>query len=79
MLQTQFTFKCYSTTRSVLTYHMFRLGGVRAKVYLRASPHMVDGQEFLKLEDLKMDFSVKDIQMGIRNVHNGNAVLGQYH
>lgn len=23
-----------------------------------------------------MDFSVKDIQMGIKNVHNGNAVLG---
>jgi len=24
-----------------------------------------------------MDFSVKDIQMGIKNVHNGNAVLGK--
>lgn len=24
-----------------------------------------------------MDFSVNDIQMGIKNVHNGNAVLGK--
>lgn len=24
-----------------------------------------------------MDFSVKEIQMGIKNVHNGNAVLGE--
>jgi len=36
-----------------------------------------NSQKFLHLEDLKMDFSVKDIQMGIKNVHNGNAVLGK--
>lgn len=51
--------------------------GVRAKVYFRASPVDINGQRYLKLEDLKMDFSVKDLQMGIRNVHNGNAVLGE--
>jgi len=50
-------------------------GGVRAKVYFRASPRVVNGEQFLQLEDLKMDFSVKELQMGIRNVHNGNAVL----
>lgn len=46
-------------------------------MYFRAAPEVVNGREFLKLEDLKMDFSVKEIQMGIRNVHNGNAVLGE--
>ncbi|XP_050548946.1 protein takeout [Daktulosphaira vitifoliae] len=49
--------------------------GVKAKVYIRASEIERDEQRFLQLEDLKMDFSVKDIQMGITNVHNGNAVL----
>jgi hypothetical protein len=24
-----------------------------------------------------MDFSVKDIQMGIKNVHNGNTIIGE--
>ncbi|XP_046667589.1 protein takeout-like [Homalodisca vitripennis] len=50
-------------------------GGVRAKVYFRASPLEINGQQFLRLEDLKMDFSAKELQMGIKNVHNGNAVL----
>lgn len=30
----------------------------------------------MELDDLKMDFSVKDIQMGIKNVHNGNTIIG---
>ncbi|KAK9497009.1 hypothetical protein O3M35_012803 [Rhynocoris fuscipes] len=49
--------------------------GVRAKTYLRASKQNIDGVNFLRLEDLKMDFSVRDIQMGIENLHNGNAVI----
>lgn len=52
-------------------------GGVKAKVYFKASPVERNSQKYLHLEDLKMDFSVKDIQMGIKNVHNGNAVLGK--
>jgi len=51
--------------------------GVKAKVYIKASEVERNSQKFLHLEDLKMDFSVKDIQMGIKNVHNGNAVLGK--
>jgi len=51
--------------------------GVKAKVYIKASEVERNSQKFLQLEDLKMDFSVKDIQMGIKNVHNGNAVLGK--
>lgn len=50
---------------------------VKAKVYIKASEVERNSQKFLQLEDLKMDFSVKDIQMGIKNVHNGNAVLGK--
>uniref|UniRef100_A0A023F804 Putative odorant binding protein n=1 Tax=Triatoma infestans TaxID=30076 RepID=A0A023F804_TRIIF len=49
--------------------------GVRAKTYLRASKQIVDGITFLQLEDLKMDFSVRELQMGIENIHNGNAVI----
>jgi hypothetical protein len=51
--------------------------GVKAKVYIKASEVERNSQKYLHLEDLKMDFSVKDIQMGIKNVHNGNAVLGK--
>lgn len=49
--------------------------GVRAKVYLKANPVMRNGRKHLHLEDLKMDFSVKNIQMGIKNIHNGNTVI----
>ncbi|CAA9998700.1 unnamed protein product [Nesidiocoris tenuis] len=49
--------------------------GVKAKVYIRASKQDIDGSTYLALEDLKMDFSVHDIQMGIENVHNNNAVI----
>jgi len=51
--------------------------GVKAKVYIKCSEVERNSQKYLHLEDLKMDFSVKDIQMGIKNVHNGNAVLGK--
>lgn len=36
---------------------------------------MVDGRKYLTLQQIKMDFSVKDIRMGVENVHNGNSVL----
>lgn len=44
-------------------------------MYFRARAHHVKGRTFLQVEDMKMDFSVKDIKMGIENLHNGNAVL----
>jgi hypothetical protein len=49
--------------------------GVKAKVYFRAAAHLVKGRTFLQVEDMKMDFSVRDIKMGIENLHNGNTVL----
>ncbi|XP_014290978.1 circadian clock-controlled protein daywake [Halyomorpha halys] len=49
--------------------------GVRAKTYLRASKQNINGVEYLNLEDLKMDFSVRELKMGIENVHNGNTVI----
>lgn len=54
---------------------LFVAEGVKAKVYFRARAHHVKGRAFLQVEDMKMDFSVKDIKMGIENLHNGNAVL----
>ncbi|KAJ9577482.1 hypothetical protein L9F63_005983 [Diploptera punctata] len=49
--------------------------GVKAKVYFRARPHQVQGHTFLQVEDAKMDFAVRNIKMGIENLHNGNDVM----
>ncbi|KAL3282187.1 hypothetical protein HHI36_005381 [Cryptolaemus montrouzieri] len=49
--------------------------GIKCKVYIKAAPVSINGREFLKLQQMKMDFSVKKIEMGVDNVHNGNAVL----
>lgn len=50
--------------------------GVKAKIYFKASPHEgQDGRTYLTTEDVKMDFNVKDIQMGVDNIANGNSVI----
>ncbi|KAJ0181373.1 hypothetical protein K1T71_003458 [Dendrolimus kikuchii] len=49
--------------------------GVKAKVYFRGVPYERKGRTYLKLQQLKLDFNVKDIQMGVENLHNGNPVL----
>lgn len=54
--------------------------GVRAKVYFKASPQpdIENGLTFLTLDEVKMDFSVKDIKMGVENISNGNVVIREY-
>uniref|UniRef100_A0A8D8LL64 Circadian clock-controlled protein n=1 Tax=Cacopsylla melanoneura TaxID=428564 RepID=A0A8D8LL64_9HEMI len=48
----------------------------KAKVYLKASEYSrSDGRRYLRTEDLKMDFTVKNLKMGIEKVHNGNQIL----
>lgn len=54
---------------------LFLAEGVKAKVYFRAGAHHVKGRTLLQVDDMKMDFSVRDIKMGIENLHNGNTVL----
>ncbi|XP_044752567.1 protein takeout [Coccinella septempunctata] len=49
--------------------------GIKVKVYIKAAPRSVNGRSYLKLQQMKMDFSVKNIQMGVDNVHNGNSVI----
>ncbi|XP_035728799.1 protein takeout-like [Vespa mandarinia] len=49
--------------------------GVKAKVFIRAKPFMIQNRRFLRLQQLKMDFSVQDIKMGVKNVHDGNTIL----
>lgn len=49
--------------------------GVKAKVYVRAKRRNDGDRTYLVLQQLKMDFSVKEIQMGVENVHNGNSVI----
>lgn len=53
------------------------IDGVRAKVYFKAVPvdTKSDGLTYLRVEEAKMDFSVKNIQMGVDNVAGGNAVI----
>lgn len=53
--------------------------GVRAKVYFKAIPQQLEnGYTFLQVDDVKMDFSVKDISMGVENVANGNSVIRKW-
>ncbi|KAG8036449.1 hypothetical protein G9C98_003771 [Cotesia typhae] len=33
------------------------------------------GHKYLRLQQLKMDFSVENIKMGVENVHDGNTIL----
>ncbi|XP_066598491.1 protein takeout-like [Prorops nasuta] len=49
--------------------------GVKAKVFIRAKPFMLEGRRYLRLQQLKMDFSVQGIKMGVENVHDGNTIL----
>ncbi|XP_026764204.2 protein takeout [Galleria mellonella] len=49
--------------------------GVKAKVYFRGAPYTRGGRTYLQLRQLKLDFSVRDIQMGVENLQNSNSVL----
>ncbi|XP_055643192.1 protein takeout [Toxorhynchites rutilus septentrionalis] len=50
--------------------------GVKAKVYFKASPYQnEDGLTYLTVDQTKMDFSVKDIRMGVENIANQNAII----
>lgn len=53
---------------------------VKAKVYFKAVPAFEDedGLTYLKLETAKLDFSVKDIRMGVENIENGNTVIREF-
>lgn len=52
------------------------LEGVKAKVYFKASPQPTDdGFTFMNIEAVKMDFSVRDIKMGVDNIANGNSII----
>ncbi|KAL6428583.1 hypothetical protein ACFW04_007898 [Cataglyphis niger] len=49
--------------------------GVKAKVFIRAKPFLVEGRRYLRLQQLKMDFSVQNIKMGVENVRDTNSIL----
>jgi hypothetical protein len=50
--------------------------GVRCKVYFKANPYQKedDDRTFLTVEQVKMDFSVKDITMGVENDNNNRVI-----
>ncbi|XP_072764812.1 circadian clock-controlled protein daywake [Anoplolepis gracilipes] len=49
--------------------------GVDGKVFIRAKPFLVEGRRYLRLQQLKMDFSVRNIEMGVENVRDTNSIL----
>ncbi|XP_066247746.1 circadian clock-controlled protein daywake [Euwallacea similis] len=50
--------------------------GVKVKSYIKADKEIgEDGLTYLRLQQIKMDFNVKDIKMGVDGIHNGNSVL----
>ncbi|XP_020288989.1 protein takeout [Pseudomyrmex gracilis] len=49
--------------------------GVKAKVFIRAKPFLVEGRRYLRLQQLKMDFSVRNIKMGVENVRDSNSII----
>lgn len=64
------------------TYYIpfiFSTEGVRAKVYFKAIPtEEQNGLTFMRVDETKMDFSVKSIQMGVDNVAGGNPVIREW-
>ena len=58
-------------------FFSYKTEGVRAKVYFKALPQLdpENGITFLTVDQVKMDFSVKDIKMGVENIANGNVVI----
>lgn len=49
---------------------------MKVKAYLKANKEVgEDGLTYLQLQQIKMDFNVKDIKMGVDGIHNGNSVL----
>lgn len=59
---------------------MIRLAeGVKAKIYFKALANEgEDGRTYLTTDAVKMDFNVKDIQMGVDNIANGNTVIRKW-
>ncbi|XP_003699595.1 juvenile hormone binding protein 2 [Megachile rotundata] len=49
--------------------------GVKAKVFIRARPFSYQGRYYLRLQQLKMDFSVQNIKMGVENIRDSNAII----
>lgn len=49
---------------------------VKCKVYFKAEPYHKDDDErtYLNVESVKMDFSVKDIEMGVENDNNNRVI-----
>lgn len=63
----------------LLRYFFFHEGdyeGVRCKVYFKGLPYQKEDDErtFLGVEAVKMDFSVKDITMGVENDNNNRVI-----
>lgn len=53
--------------------------GVKAKIYFKALANEgADGRTYLSTDSVKMDFNVKDIQMGVDNIANGNSVIRKF-
>lgn len=48
--------------------------GVRCKVYFKGTPYEKDDDTYISLDSVKMDFSVKDITMGVENSKQNRVI-----
>ncbi|CAO1423005.1 unnamed protein product [Diamesa hyperborea] len=48
--------------------------GVRCKVYFKGTPYEKDDDTYISLDSVKMDFSVKDITMGVDNSKQNRVI-----
>lgn len=58
---------------------IYFLDGVKAKIFIRAKPYINQGRKYFRLQQLKMDFSVQNIKMGVENLYDGNTILRKCH
>lgn len=57
----------------------FLLGGVKIKIYIKGGQNNYNGRTYLDLQQMKMDFGVERIKMGVDGIHNHNSILRKYH
>ncbi|KAG5880989.1 hypothetical protein JTB14_017999 [Gonioctena quinquepunctata] len=49
--------------------------GTKIKIYFKGTPQYVNGRPYFSLQQIKMDFSVRNIRMGVDGIQNGNTII----
>lgn len=54
-----------------------KLAGVDTKVKAEISMHQKEGKEILRIDNMRVSFTVEKIRVRLDNLFNGNKVLGK--